>query len=508
MAHDRARTPRGPANAGDQGAGTGLGPFVSASDLLAVHGDVLAQTSVESALACVVRSACELTGAADGSATVFGADGLIELLVPGEFVGDQVASADIMLRDEVLGVLQISATAAGDRDRSGAILQFLAATAALVIENFRLAADTERSDTWVRASTEITRTLLRRGNDHTLRDIARRLRELVDADVVKVVLQVEGQERMRVEVALVPDDEDGGGEEYPSLGTLSRAIIETGEPVRLADADQVAGLEVHVDDTVRVGQVLGLPLIVAGRPRGALLVGRLIGRRVFTLAELDMGSAFAGQAALALELVDTREAQDRIAQWEDRSRIARDLHDVVIQQLFAAGLTIRGVITPAVDPALSPVLEHVVGELDDAIAQIRTSIFALQHQGAGTRSVVLDTAASLADTLGRAPSVRFFGPVDTLTPLSLRQDIRAVLGEALTNVARHALAHRVDVRVGVRDGWFRIEVVDDGVGTGGATRDSGLANLRSRAGALGGRMELDSSATAGTSLLWTVPLDT
>ncbi|MEJ7650712.1 MAG: GAF domain-containing protein [Nakamurella sp.] len=485
----------------------GQGSPVSAAVLVAAQTEILDEPSLSSALHHVIRYARALTGATHGRATVVAPDGMLELVVSDDFVAHGVTAVDIVLRGSVLGSLKVSGSSNGDRLQNTEVLQFLAATAALVIENFRLAADLERREQWVRASTEITRTLLRRGNDHALRDIARRLKDLAEADVVSVVLQVEGQERMRVEVALTPEGEGAVGLELPSRETLSLAIVESGQPVRLVDADEVASREVHVSDRIRVGPVLGLPLIVAGRPRGAIVVGRLQGRAVFTLSELEMSAAFAGQAALALELVDTRQAQDRVARWEDRTRIARDLHDVVIQQLFATGLTLRSLIRPAA-PELTVALERVAGDLDDVIGQIRTSIFALHNERAtGTRSVVLDTIAAVAVALGRSPLVRFSGPVDSLTPTLRHEEIRAVLGEALTNVARHARADWVKVTVGVLDGWLRIEVVDDGVGMGGATRDSGLANLRSRAAALGGRLVLESSAEVGTTLLWTVPLE-
>lgn len=478
--------------------------------LVAAQRDILAEATIVSALECVIRHACALTGAPHGSARVVGPDGLLSLMVPDECVDEHVTAVDIELRGDVLGTLRVAGAESGTRPPDVEVLHFLAGTVALVIENFRLAADVVRRDDWVRASTEITRTLLRRGNDHALTDIAQRIRTLVDADVVQVVLGVKDQERMRVDVALGPDDAAAAGREYPSDGTLSRAIIETGEPVRLADAEDVAGPEVHVNDDVRIGPVLGLPLIVAGRPRGALIIGRLQGRSAFSLAELDLASDFSVQAALALELVDSRAAQDRVAQWEDRSRIARDLHDVVIQQLFATGLGVQGLIAGPRGQNVSHALEQVVSEIDDAIGQIRISIFALQHEdgaAAGARSVVLDAVGAIAEALGRAPRVRFSGPVDTLTPASYHDDIRAVLSESLTNVVRHAHADRVDVEVAVTDGWLSVRVADDGVGMSEATRDSGLANLRSRAIALGGRMVVESSPGTGTSLVWTIPLD-
>lgn len=482
-------------------------PVAVPTALASAQRSILAEETLASALEAVVRHACSLTGATHGSVDVVGPYGSLQGSHP---YGALVTTVDIVRRDALLGVLQVVQEPGGGTPVNAAILQLLTGTAALLIENFQLAADNEQRDTWVRASTEITRTLLSSGNDHTLRDVAGRLRDLIDADIVKVVLPVPGADRMRIHVSLTRADEALAGEEYPSRETLSGVVIETGEPVRLADVREVAGAEVHPSDGFRVGPVLSLPLVVAGRPRGALVIGRSVGRDVFSPAESELATAFAGQAALALELVDTRAAQDRMAQREDRSRIARDLHDVVIQQLFATGLTVRALIRPDTAPRSAQGLEQVIDDLDGAISQIRSSIFALEQETTdrtSTRSVVLSTVALLADALGRAPRIRFSGPVDTLTPAGRHGDVRAVLGELLANVARHARAKQVDVDVTVAAGWLRIRVTDDGVGMVGATRDSGLANLRSRAVALHGRVEVETTSGGGTTVLWTIPLD-
>jgi len=240
-------------------------------------------------------------------------------------------------------------------------------------------------------------------------------------------------------------------------------------------------------------------------------VARLHGGVSFSAVDLEMTADFAGQASVAMELAKARAAHQRMALLEDRGRIARDLHDHVIQQLFATGLELQSV-AGALSP--SPEAERVlqtVSSLDAAIAQIRTVIFALASQSGDRRDTirhwVIDLANELASGLARTPSVQFSGPVDMVVTDGLAADVVAVTREALSNSAKYAQAQNTTVSLAASDGWVVLEISDDGVGgVAESPRRSGLANLRERAVQRGGTLTLDSDAS-GTRVRWSVPFD-
>jgi signal transduction histidine kinase len=259
-----------------------------------------------------------------------------------------------------------------------------------------------------------------------------------------------------------------------------------------------------------------MPLGRGGATRGVLLVARYRGRPRFSDVEVGMAATFADHAAIALELSDARADQQRMVLLEDRDRIARDLHDHVIQRLFAAGLSIQRVTASIRDPAEVRRLSEVVDEIDETIRQIRTTIFRLRGplSSAATplREQLLTVIDASATGLGFAPTVRFIGPLDSTVPVQLVDDTVAVVREALSNVTKHAAAGAVDIVIGVEDGRLLVTVADDGAGMRELAGTSGLANLRSRAERHGGTFTVTSPADAvrnkGTQLTWTIPLAT
>jgi signal transduction histidine kinase len=215
-----------------------------------------------------------------------------------------------------------------------------------------------------------------------------------------------------------------------------------------------------------------------------------------------------------MELAAARADRQKMLLLEDRGRIARDLHDHVIQQLFATGLelqSISGILNPG------PIAERIaesVANIDASISQIRTVIFALSASSSDARVTVrhriIDLANEVSGSLGSVPSVSFAGPVDLVVTDSLASEIVAVTREALANVAKHARAQQATVSVAVRDALVVVEVTDDGRGMstekGVATRRSGLANLEKRALLRGGSLLIDST-DGGTRLCWSVPYE-
>jgi signal transduction histidine kinase len=255
-----------------------------------------------------------------------------------------------------------------------------------------------------------------------------------------------------------------------------------------------------------------LPLAGADATRGALVVGRVTGGRQFSQTDLDLATTFANQAAVALELSESRQDKERMQLFEDRDRIARDLHDHVIQQLFASGLTLQGISMGMADQTRADRIDKVVDSLDLAIQQIRNSIFELRDhavgQGPSVRAAVLEVAGGLASVLGFDPEVRFAGPVDTLVDPGVAEDVVAVIREALTNIARHAGATLATISLTASTERLELRIADDGGGIADSTRRSGLENLETRAHRRSGNFSIGAQPDgSGTVLLWVTPID-
>ena len=426
----------------------------------------------------------------------------------------------VLVRGKVFGNLYLTERIDGGEFTADdeELVTALAATAGVAIENARLYEQSQRRQDWLQASAKITRQLLSAEGEEPLRLIAREARQIADADVVTVVLPTESRERMMVEVAAGQAADELTGMSYPIEQTLTGLALTSGHPVLVGDAeDSDYDYDSHLSQVLSVGPVMVLPLVGTADTRGALVIARLRGRNRFDDAELDMATTFANHAAVALELADARENQQRMVLLEDRDRIARDLHDHVIQRLFAAGLTVESIAARHDSDDTSLRLRRVVTELDETIRQIRTSIFQLRGPltaEVGTmRSAVFSVVSELEPVLGFQPRVTFAGPVDLAAPDAALDDLIAALREALTNIARHANASRADIAVEATTNSLGLEVTDDGVGISDGSRWSGLANLRARAEDHGGTFSISQvdeqpmdNYRQGTRLRWMIPL--
>ena len=431
----------------------------------------------------------------------------------GSFLG-----VPVRVRDEVFGNLYLTEALRGEfTAEDEELVTALAATAGIAIDNARLFEQATQRQGWLQASMLITRQLLSVEGEEPLRLIARQTEEIADADVVTVVLPTPDGKSLMVEVAAGEHAEDFAGFTYKTDGSLAGVVIDTGHPHLIKDVTTDTRWHVHLSDFVSIGPLMVLPLIGAQRTLGALMVGRMHGRLPFDEAELDMATTFANHAALALELADARSDQQRMALLEDRDRIARDLHDHVIQRLFAAGLTVQSVAASFGNDSRTARLQNVVSEIDDTIRQIRTSIFQLRGplgpQSPSVRSRLMGVAEDVGPLLGFTPNMLFDGPVDSVVPEAVIDDVIAVIREALTNVARHAQATRAVVDVTASRAELIITVSDDGVGIPEGGRRSGLANLKDRAQQYNGTFSIsdapgrdESSTRKGTMLRWTIPL--
>lgn len=244
-----------------------------------------------------------------------------------------------------------------------------------------------------------------------------------------------------------------------------------------------------------------------------LQVANLPGGAEFSDATMTMISGFADQAALALEIAEHRREAEHLMVLTDRDRIARDLHDLAIQRLFASGLTLNSVLGRISDrPQVAERVQRVVDDLDDTIKTVRGTIYALRERDrtdghGGLRAKLLTETDQAATMLGFSPALRMTGLLDTDVPVGHAEQLLAVLRETLSNATRHAQATAVEVTAETDGTRLRLRIADNGCGIDPAvTRRSGLDNLRRRAAELGGSFTLTPNEPTGTIAEWTVPL--
>ncbi|MFC4243878.1 GAF domain-containing protein [Gryllotalpicola reticulitermitis] len=423
-----------------------------------------------------------------------------------EFLGVPVHS-----RDTIFGNLYLTNREGGFTAQDEEIVVALAATAGLAIENARLFAATERRRAWTAASAEITAALLAGDERDPLGMIAERVHDLADAFVAAVLVPstrgggTDAGEPAHLELAAASGAgwERFRGRVLSGDGTLVDRVYRTGR------AELAEDLANEFSPEQALGPSLALPLSTEGASTGVLLIAREPGRAMFSPGTQEIASDFADQASVALALAGARDARQRMALVRDRGRIARELHDNVIQQLFGSGLELQGLLGTGLPDAVNVSIARVTEQLDEAISQIRLAIFAMTSSPADASSLrhrVIDAVEQFRQDLPRSPRIDFRGALDSAVPVELADDVVAVVREAVANVVKHARARTASVSVGLQGEVLRVEVGDDGRGGVEASRRrSGLANLRARAEARGGSLRIDSGG-AGTHLVWEVPL--
>lgn len=359
----------------------------------------------------------------------------------------------VRIRDRVFGNLYLTEKAGGGdfTAEDEEIVVALAAAAGVAIENARLYEQTMVRETWARASAEIATLLAEPGTDPGAA-VAERAREIAHADAAWVRT----------------DDEEAPDHDGPVL------------TVAFAPSPGVTG-------------TLSLAWTPEHEDRFHALDPQLV-------------AAYAEQAALTLQLAAAREDQRRLAVLEDRDRIGRDLHDLVIQRLFAVGLGLQGTTRMVDRPDAAARIDQAVDDLDATIKDIRRAIFGLSSvdTAGDVQAEVTRLVDRAAATLKFRPALRFEGPVRTLISDDIAPDLLAVLAEGLSNASRHAGASAVEVVVEAGE-RIVLTVRDDGRGMTGAGAESGLANIRARAEQRGGSLVIESAPGRGTSLSWSVP---
>jgi signal transduction histidine kinase len=416
--------------------------------------------------------------------------------------------APIRIRDQVYGNLYLSEKqgAAEFSEDDEEIVVALAAAAGVAIDNARLFALATRRERWLAAAAEITAVLL--GTVHrteALRLIARRAREVADADLVLVMLYDDTTDQFTVAAVDGPSDVTAElvGAVLPGAETSFRDAVITPAHLLLDDLADAAPWPVAVPP----GPAMVAPLGRSDVLHGVLIVGHRARRETRNDDDASLLSSFADQAALALERARAQEEREQLVVLEDRERIARDLHDVVIQRLFATGMELQSTVPHTTRPEVAKRINNAVDALDETIRDIRRSIFELRTPvGTSLRGELRDAVEAAAGVLGFRPVLETSGPVDSAVPDDVVPQILAVLREALTNVARHAKAGSVRVSVRAGDGQVALIVEDDGIGTDLARARGGLVNLQDRATDLGGALEVRAGDKGGTVLDWRVPL--
>ncbi|WP_055620074.1 GAF domain-containing protein [Streptomyces sp. JHA19] len=419
----------------------------------------------------------------------------------------------IRVRDHIFGNLYLTEKRGGQQfdEDDESVLATLAVAAGVAIDNARLYEESRLRERWLQVNAEITHTLMS-GADQggVLPLIAERAREITASALSVVAMPVRGTDTLAVELAVGQEADLWRGIVLPTEGTLIGQAFVQRALVSSPDVSSDSRVSAGPPRFEGLGPAVAVPIGTGDEARGVVLLVRQSGGREFSEKETEPLQVFAAQAAVAMELAQRREDAEQIALLEDRDRIARDLHDLAIQRLFATGMTLQSAGRRVQDSLASERILRAVDDLDETIKIIRSTIFGLRSRdddaAPGLRSRAVRAIGEAAPLLGFAPSVRMEGLLDTHVPAHTADHVMAVLTESLTNVARHARADRTDVVLETDGKQVRLTVTDNGVGIPDGGRRSGLTNMAERAQKLGGDLKLESPDGRGTRLVWHAPL--
>lgn len=415
----------------------------------------------------------------------------------------------VRIRDEVFGNLYLTEKADGQpfSDDDEVLVQALAAAAGIAVDNARLFEESRTREAWIEATRDIGTQMLA-GADPAMvfRLIAEEALTLMAgaATLVAVPLDDEAPACEVDDLVIV----EVAGQISPAVKQMTVAVSGTsiGGVFHDRTPRRFDRLDLAVDGPVEPGPALVLPLRAADTVAGVLVALRSADEQPFSDKQLDMMAAFADQAALAWRLATAQRQMREVEILTDRDRIARDLHDHVIQRLFAVGLTLQGAAPRARVPAVRESIYSSIDDLQEIIQEIRSAIFDL-HAGPSRATGLRHRLDKVIDQLAIPAlhtTVQYTGPLSVVDTV-LANHAEAVLREAVSNAVRHANATSLAINVSVEDD-VRVEVVDDGVGISGDITESGLRNLRQRADDAGGEFTVENMPTGGTLLRWSAPL--
>ena len=524
--------------------------------LLAATQAISSDLSLPVLLRRIVESACDLVGARYGALGVIGRDGLQQFITIGvsqdivQAIGrlpegkgllglltaephalrladlhDHPASvgfppnhpamrsflgAPVRVRGQAYGNIYVAERTDGGEfsHDDEELLVALAAAAGVAIDNARLFESAQHRQRWLEAAARLSGDVLS-GAQEPLDLIAEAARRVGTADLATVLVPLPADPaNLLVAAAVGVGADDIVGQRVPKERSLAGLALTKDQDIVVAEED--VQIRTWLPDVMPHGPALAVRLAAGGQAGiGVLTLRREVGQGEFSTTELEMAAAFSGYASLAVQLSESERQARRLLLLEDRERIARDLHDLVIQRIFAAGLSAQSLAVRSMDEESAERLRRMTDELDETVRIIRGTIFQLRpaaQDASGVRAQALEISRRVADALGFAPDLRFQGPVDTLVDTEVAVELTAVLQEALSNVARHANAGKVAVTISADKDWVRLVVADDGVGMGEVNRRSGLENVRERAESLEGSLMMSAATDgAGTTLTWTVP---
>ena len=412
----------------------------------------------------------------------------------------------IRIGEEVFGNLYLTERAAGGEftaeDEELAIA--LAAAAGAAIANARRYAESEQRRRWLASSAELLPLLLSGQAEQPHALITQHAAAATDADFAALAVPHESDQ---VIVTGVSGPLAAGlmNQTAPLADSLAGQAISTGKAALVTGSRLRAAAAALGADT---GPLIVVPLAAGEQVRGALILGRAAARPGFTETDLDMAAPFADYAAMAMELAQARADQIMLARIEDHDRIAGDLHDHVIQELFALGMTLQSHAARS-DLATAERVNGYAGTLDDVIRKIRTSIYGLRQPRQAPASLparLMEIIEEHAPQLGFTAGISLAGTLEPGPDEALAHDILAVTREALSNCARHARATAVSISLALQDGLITLDITDNGRGLGTPARSSGLASMRRRAENNSGTLQLTTPASGGTRLSWTARL--
>jgi len=417
----------------------------------------------------------------------------------------------VRIRGEVYGNLYLTEKRGGAAfdEEDEVLVTALSAAAGVAIENARLFDESQRQQRWLRASSEVTRRLLAGAAvEEVLGFVTEQTLEMTGADLVVLALPDASRRQLIVTHAAGAGAQRTLGLVLPTAASVSGEVLASGQPITVEDFRNDERVARAARENLDLGPATIFPLGAAGHARGVMTIGRHPGAMPLPRAAVDLVTTFAAQAAIGLELAERRSDAERLTVFEDRDRIARDLHDLVIQRLYASGMKLQGTM-PMIDrPAAKERVSSVVDDLDVTIKDIRQAIFALQGRGKAApvlRDEVMDVIEEMTEPMGMTSSLRLTGQLDDGVPGDIGEDMLHALREALSNAARHGKATSAEVKIGAGS-ELSLLVRDNGSGITDTSRRSGLANLAQRAEHYGGTLKVGPAEGGGTELHWRVPL--
>ncbi|MCZ4517935.1 GAF domain-containing protein [Rhodococcus ruber] len=418
----------------------------------------------------------------------------------------------IRVRDEIFGNLYLTEKKDGKQftEDDEVVTKALASAAGIAIENSRLYEDSRTRQAWMEATRDIGTELLAGTDlDEVLQMVSRKALHLTGSDAAFIAVPEDTDQPFEDVTELVVTVSEGVGADRMVGAVIPIEGSSTGVAFRRRTALRKGRLEYEVSGVDAVfGPALISPFRVSDGVSGVLVVLRKEGNGLFDDTQLDMVSNFANQAALVMQMADATRRMHELEVLSDRDRIARDLHDHVIQRIFAAGLALQSTLQRTESEDIRQRLSRTIDDLQDTVQDIRTTIFDLQstsHSATRLRQRVNSAVLELTENVDIRAVVRMFGPL-SVVDTKLADHAVAVVRETVSNVVHHAHCDTVTVTLSVGDD-MQIIVSDNGIGMPEDTTSSGLSNLAARAVECGGSMTIGPGASgSGTEVTWSVPL--